>query len=389
MRILIANDGIDDVGGVDSYLRAIVGPLRAREHEVAFLHVNGRRQDSRPPAEPAFGIRDEGLESAMERGAAWRPDVCFSHNMQPLDVEEALLGRWRVVKMMHGYFGTCIGGQKAHLFPSKVPCGKTFGPACLARFLPRGCGQRNIVTMTRQYRWAQRQRALFDRYAAIVVASQHMRDEYEAHGVPASRVWSVPLFAPAIDEAQAKSAAVARFDVLFLGRMTNLKGGDLLVRAVASASRTLGTPVTLVMAGDGPARSAWQALASAEGVRATFVGWVDAPGRADLLRRASMLAIPSIWPEPFGLVGLEAAAAGVPSIAFDVGGIREWLRDNANGILLRGRPTVPALGDAIASLCRDSALRDRLAGGALNAAREMTVERHVDALVTRVFRSIA
>jgi glycosyltransferase involved in cell wall biosynthesis len=242
--------------------------------------------------------------------------------------------------------------------------------------------------MTRQYRWATRQRSLFGRYRAMVVASEHMRAEYLAHGAPASNLSSVPLFAPSIDGARDQPAPAARFDVLFLGRMTDLKGGDLLVRAVAAASRTLGTPVTLVMAGDGPAKARWQSIAAAEGIRATFSGWVDLCRRTALLRNASVLAIPSIWPEPFGLVGLEAAACGVPSVAFDVGGIREWLRDGVNGILLAPPPDVGALGHSIASLCRDSATRDRLSAGALNVAREMSIDRHVDTLA-RVLEAAA
>ena len=58
---------------------------------------------------------------------------------------------------------------------------------------------------------------------------------------------------------------------------------------------------------------------------ARFHGWVDETQRAALFGGSGVLALPSTWPEPFGLVGLEAAAHGMPAIAFDVGGVREWL----------------------------------------------------------------
>ena len=55
---------------------------------------------------------------------------------------------------------------------------------------------------------------------------------------------------------------------------------------------------------------------------------------------AVLVAVPSLWPEPFGLVGLDAAALGRPAIAFDVGGIGEWLTDGVNGKLVE-----PAAGE--------------------------------------------
>src|SRR5438034_1221443 len=75
------------------------------------------------------------------------------------------------------------------------------------------------------------------------------------------------------------------------------------------------------------------------GPEATAIrGWVTGEERWRWLRTASLLAVPSTWPEPFGLVGLEAAALGVPTIAFDVGGVRDWLRPDENGFLVAANP---------------------------------------------------
>src|SRR5207248_398156 len=63
----------------------------------------------------------------------------------------------------------------------------------------------------------------------------------------------------------------------------------------------------------------------------SFCGWLSPSQTASLFETADLLVVPSIWPEPLGLIGLEAAAAGVPALAFDVGGIREWLEDNVTG----------------------------------------------------------
>jgi len=385
MRILLANDEGDGAGGVGTYLRAVASGLRQRGHELLYLHGGGRRTGPEI-VEPTIDVQASELAAAIQAAADWAPDVCFSHNMGPLEIDAALLGRWPVVKMMHGYFGTCISARKLHAFPSPAPCKRAFGIACVAYYFPRRCGGRDPRLMVAQLRWACRQRALFPAYASVVVASAHMREEYIANGVPRERVHAIPLFAP--EPRDTPRDPTTGLTVLFLGRMTDLKGGRVLVDAVAEAG-SLGCDTRLVMAGDGPAREDWEQLARIRGVRATFTGWVDASARDRLLSEASVLALPGLWPEPFGLVGLEAAAAGVPAVAFDSGGVREWLHDGLNGLLVSGPPTGAAFGRALATLLRDPARIETLGRGALAVAREMSLARHVNALLERVLEPAA
>lgn len=378
MRILFANDGIGDAGGVQTYLEAVMPALVARGHSVALLHLGAPAGPSpAPEGTPHICIDERGVEGALADVRAWRPDVSFSHNMSKLEAERGLLDQGPVVKMMHGYFGTCIGGEKAHQFPRAQPCDRVFGPACLALYFPRRNGRMSLPYLTRQWRWANEQNVLFGRYAAVVTASGHMRREYVRNGVAENRAHAIPLFStvPVADEVV---AAPAEFRVLFLGRMTRLKGGDVLIRAVAEASRRLGRAIPLTMTGDGPPRAEWEALARRLGVDATWTGWVDADERVRLFRSASLLAVPSVWPEPFGLVGLEAGSQGVPSIAFDVGGISEWLSDGQNGRLVPAAPPrAEALADALAWAATHPADLAAMRPHARAAAERMSLEAHV------------
>ena len=379
MRILLANEARSGAGGVETYLAAVAGGLRQRGHDVALLFANTEGEAGATSVETVdrWSVADAGLAAALGRARAWRPDVCFAHNMRDLDIDEALAGAWPVVKMMHGYFGTCVSGQKAFLSPAAVPCARRCGPACLLHYAPRRCGRLRPYEAVTNYRWAARQRSLFPRYRKMVVASAHMRDEYIAHGVPPDRVETIPLFAAAPPPCSGNGAAI---DVLFLGRMTDLKGPAFLLDAARRAAAALGRPVSLVMAGDGPLRDALRADAAGQpGLDAAFPGWVDARGRGDLLRRAALLAVPSVWPEPFGLVGLEAAQFGVPAVAFDVGGIREWLTDGGNGRLI-ARADTAAMADAIVTLLRDPAERARLGAGARAAAARFSPDAHLSRL---------
>src|SRR5579862_3454637 len=139
VRILIANDGFGDAGGVQSYLDRVAGGLIARGHDVAILHRDAQPAPFAADATYAlaqFSVAARGVGPALDEVALWRPDLCFSHNMDRLEVDRALAARWPVVKFMHGYLGTCIGGQKRYGFPSPLPCDRVFGLPCLALYGP-------------------------------------------------------------------------------------------------------------------------------------------------------------------------------------------------------------------------------------------------------------
>jgi glycosyltransferase involved in cell wall biosynthesis len=379
MRILIVNDARSGAGGVETYLASLIEPLVRRAHAVALLHAGSAREQGPVTigVPDSWSAADAGVDNAIAGARAWGPDVCYSNNMRPLEIDERVAAEWPTIKMMHGYFGTCVSGLKTFAFPHVVACERRCGPACLVHYMPRRCGARNPAGLAAEYMWSARQQRLFARYAAIVVASHHMRRQYAAQGIAGERLHAIPLFAA---PATAVVPGGAPIDVLFLARMTRLKGGDLLLHAVYRASRSLGRAISVTLAGDGPERTALERLALSLGVRASLPGWVDPEERARLFARATLVAVPSIWPEPFGLVGLEGAAFGVPAVAFDVGGISSWLTDGSNGLLVPPRTGSKGLGEAMAAALSDSALRRRLSDGARAVASRLTAEAHVAAL---------
>jgi glycosyltransferase involved in cell wall biosynthesis len=393
MRILIANEAFAGGGGVETYLATLVPALQAAGHEVGVLHDNPACETGPQRIAPEtvwrVGVRDEGLERAMARVRAFAPDICFSHNMRALAIDARLMDEWPVVKMMHGHFGTCVSGHKAFAFPAVVGCTRAFGPGCLAHYLPRRCGEANPLAMIRQYRWGSSQRSLFDRYRAVVVASRFMRAEYLRAGLPHDRVHAIPLFAPPHAWSNQFAEGPRPIDVVFLGRMTPLKGPGVLIAAAALAAVRLGRRVSVVLAGDGPERDRLSALAAPRGVDARFAGWLKPAERDRLLRQAALLAVPSQWPEPFGLVGLEAGIFGTPAVAFDVGGIADWLADGENGRLIDPALGAVGLGDAIAGLLRDSALCVRLGAGARAAAARFSLDAHLRALAAILKQAVA
>jgi len=328
-------------------------------------------------------VQKGGLDAALAWARDFRPDVCFSMGLLRVELEEGLLNVAPSVLFAHVYYGGCISGFKRHALPTVRPCDRAFGPGCLALFYPRRCGGLNPRLMWRQYRTQSQRRALLSRYHAIVVASQRMRLEYAGQVLPEEQVVVTPVFPGGLTpDAHPPTPKPQSGRVVMLGRLTRLKGGTLLVRALAEASRALGRPLSLEVAGDGEDRQVMETWARRLRQNVHFVGWVDDVQREALLRKADVLAVPSIWPEPFGMVGVEAGCLGVPSVGFAVGGIPDWLEPGVSGELAPGTPpTVHGLSEALVRALRDEAHLQSLREGAWRVAQRITPDFHLERLL--------
>jgi len=175
--------------------------------------------------------------------------------------------------------------------------------------------------------------------------------------------------------------------LLFIGRMVKLKGGMLLLEAIARASRELGRTLHLALAGDGPERCKWQRKADSihaanPNVHFEFMGWLSGEVLERQCATSDLLVVPSLWPEPSALVGREVGLYGVPQAAFAVGGNPEWLIDGVNGHLAPGDPpTAAGLADAIVKCLADPAHYAPLREAAVEVARQFTLERHLRLLL--------
>jgi glycosyltransferase involved in cell wall biosynthesis len=392
LRIALVNWTARVAGGVETYLRDLIPALLARGHAVALFAESDVPADRPPITGHEVRIVDTPAR-AREALGTWRPDVLFVHGLENAEVERSILETGPVAYFAHNYRGTCISGEKAHKFPARVPCARAFGLACLALFYPRRCGGLNPLTMARDY---ARQRGRLDRLGtarALITASAHMREEYLRHGFSPDRVVHLPLPVPDLTALPALSALPAPSRLIWSGRMERPKGGDLCLEATALAARALDRPLELTLFGDGRERRAWERRAGrlARGgapLRVNFAGWVAAEAMDRAFAAADLLVLSSVWPEPYGRVGLEAGRHGVPAAAFAVGGIPEWLEDGVNGRMAPARPPrAPGLASAIVGCLRDPAEHARLRAGARAAAARLGFTDHA-ARLERVFREI-
>ncbi len=170
--------------------------------------------------------------------------------------------------------------------------------------------------------------------------------------------------------------ANAPFRVLFLGRLVEVKGVDLLIQALAPLRN-----VTLTIVGDGPERPALERLAVQAGVaaRVLFAGRKLGPAKEALLAEADALALPSrVLPDgrtdSAPVVLLEAMAAGLPVVATRVGGNEELIDHEHNGLLVPPHRIGP-LGQALARLASDAGLCRRLTRAGRDTAADHSWDR--------------
>ncbi|HUR56026.1 MAG TPA: glycosyltransferase family 4 protein [Gemmataceae bacterium] len=386
MRALVVNYHARPVGGVETHLRAVLPRLAERVGTLALLTVEGG--DPGPSGVPVAGVEwlpDAGdtPDRVANTAARWRPDVVYTHGLGPPAFEAELVEQFPTVMFMHNYGGLCASGTKCHSFPGVRPCGRTLGPGCLALWYPRRCGGTNPVAAVRRYRTERARLRSMKACRAVVVASRHMAAEMVRNGVRADRVHHVPLF-PTGATPDPVPPAPRPFSgrVLFVGRLTALKGLNHLLDALPRAAASLGRPLTLVVAGDGPDRAKLEAAARRAGVRAEFLGWVSSDRRDAEMRAADLLAVPSVWPEPFGLVGVEAGCVGLPAVGYAVGGIPDWLEPGVSGESAPGdRPDPRELAAAIVRALADPDHWQRLRVGAWETARRFSPEAHMERLL--------
>jgi glycosyltransferase involved in cell wall biosynthesis len=393
LRIAIVNSSNRRIGGVETYLNSVIHELNRAGHEIAFcFETDGPSDRSKielPAGAPSWCVADLGEQSAVTAVSQWRPDVIYCHKLADPLFERRIIGLAPSVYFAHDYNGMCISGTKTFSFPSAQPCTRQFGSRCLAHYFPHRCGGLSPLTMIELYRDQSRRLENMKSYRAIVTHSDHMIAELRKHGLSAHPAYKNGHSAVArtFDSQEEKT----EFTLVFCGRLEYLKGVHLLIDALPEVQQALNAPVHLIIAGDGRDRGSLERQASRirrENLQVHFSGWVGAEELEKIFETCDLLVVPSIWPEPFGLVGREAGGFGLPVAAFDVGGIRDWLSDGVNGFLAPGDPaTSKGLAEAIIKCLEDPATHARLRAGAFDLAQRFSTQNHLAALLD-VFESV-
>jgi glycosyltransferase involved in cell wall biosynthesis len=158
-----------------------------------------------------------------------------------------------------------------------------------------------------------------------------MRDELLRHDFSPDQIEiHAPVPRPASESVAASFGDRNR--IVYAGQVIRGKGVDVLLESLARVR----SPFECLILGDGNFRARCEELARTLNLtpRVQFAGFVPQAQIQEYYRDATLGVMSSLWPEPFGATGLEAMRCGLPVVAFDAGGIREWLVDGWNGYLV-------------------------------------------------------
>jgi glycosyltransferase involved in cell wall biosynthesis len=230
-------------------------------------------------------------------------------------------------------------------------------------YTPHGGSLHYPLNTTKGVLYSRMERTLMSRTDLFLFESAFARDTYQRTiGTPAGLVRCV-FNGVTADEFDPIVTAEDATDIVYVGEFRHIKGADLLVDAVARL-RSDGRPVTLTLAGDGEETDALKAqiqrIGLGEAVR--FIGHVKARYG---FSKGSLLVVPSRG-DSMPYVVIEAAAAGIPMVAANVGGIPEIFGTHTDALFAPN--IVAAMADAIeialedpaAALERAKSLRERI-----------------------------
>ncbi len=338
----------DRFGGVQSHIATLASTLRTRGHEVLVIAPHSSHGAvasdevtivGRAVPVPANGsiaslsfgpLAAAGVRKAL-RGFA--PDLVHLH--EPLVPSLSLLGLWS----------------------AKVPAVGTFhasAESSLGYRLARPVLERAVDRLAARTAVSDAARALIARY---------FPGEYllTPNGIDAARFAEAHPIEPRSD----------RKKILFFGRIERRKGLEVLVQAMTRAREI---DVELIVAGAGPEETSCRKLARSLAVPVRFVGRVSEADKPRWFRAADVYCAPAVGGESFGIVLLEAMAAGAPVVCSDLPGFRAVAGDAAR-LVPAGDPG--ALADALRDVLTDDDERTRLGAAARRRARMFDWERLV------------
>jgi glycosyltransferase involved in cell wall biosynthesis len=372
MRILFAAQNFATDGGAGNHVADSVDALRAAGHEVRVLaaQVSGERGDA---AETVAGIDSPQVtpdaarlvRTAISDSA---PHVVHVHDLADIGFIASLQATHPLAWTVHNFLGC---STELKYFRDQQECHRPHGAGCVVQWGVKGCVHRlDVSGLPGAYRRTTRTLRALRATGTAIVLSRFMADHLTLNGVK-----HVTIAPPYIQPMPIVEREPNR-RLVFAGRVTAHKGIHVLIEAMRDVDATLD------VCGDGWALSTARAAVNRSELRnrVHFHGWLEQAQVRKALGQGELCVVPSRWPEPFGLIGLEAMALGRPVVATNTGGIPEWLDHGRTGILVSPGSS-HALAQGLNEILGDGArIREmgRLARDRI--ATRFTPEAHVDAL---------
>ena len=385
MKILHLNEHLAWRGGIETYLLSLKSHLASNGYVSAFAFAKGEQN----LAKNAFCVEELASFGKKKELSAYqrvshilkdqRIDVAHIHNVHNIGAVSACLDHVPTIVTGHDYRYLCPASNFFYR-RSKSICHRTCGPGCFTTTIRHRCMTPRPSFALNYYRRVKWVCDHANRFAHVVAPSHSAHDRFIQAGFDHDNVSVVPYFCP-LSPLPKPRPLPSQKTILFMGRFSGNKGVESFVAALSKLSRD----VRGVMIGASSPAQEMKILSQAKTAncseRLEVRSWANRDDIVNIMSEASVLVFPSIWPETLGIVGLEALACGVPVVASDVGGVREWLKPNTTGLLVPPNDS-SSLASACAKLIDNTELQKSMSEAGLKLiADQFLPSQHVCKLV--------
>lgn len=364
LKIFFINESGAPTGGAELYLIFLCKILTKLGHSVTLVY------DRREPNTFLGGKGDayflKGIDSYENNSGTKKalgrlkilvekrkPDLIHVHNLgNPFMIKE-ISKLVPVVRSVHDYRLICP--MEFKIKPDGSLCQEKTSDVCLQCMAQFGIG---INTAKKRLFQRLQEVEVNHNLSRIIAGSQYVKEQLILNGFPEEKISLLPYFVLKKNCLKKRSVLMDEKNILFIARGIEAKGLISLLEAFALLKDK---KATLTAIGSGPAFNQGKKYADRLKIssRINFTGWI----KHDLLdyfyQKCRLAVIPSLWPEPFSFIGLDAMIFGKPVVAFDAGGIPDWLEDKKTGFLVE-RGNVKQLAEKIDLLLVDSNLGNKL-----------------------------
>jgi len=331
MHLLFTHECFGSLGGAEANAFITATEMKKRGHRVALLTQKGTGKNEAAWRE----LFDAGFFTLDRIGDAlseFKPDVIYMHKWEEIPSLRFLLGSDRpIIRMVHDHDIYCLRSYKYNVFTRRIctrPASSYCVFPCLAPIKRNRAG--GFPFKWGSYFKKLEEIALVRQFDRHLVVTRYMKNELVINGFAADRIEIFPPVPRAGDSL--RSTFSDRNLLLYAGQIIRGKGVDVLLRALARVT----SPFEAVILGDGNHRAACEKLCRKLGLqdRVTFKGFIPQAELKGYYQDTSAVLISSLWPEPIATIGLEVMRYALPVVAFDAGGIKDWLHDGENGYLV-------------------------------------------------------
>jgi glycosyltransferase involved in cell wall biosynthesis len=387
LNILHINDKITISGGVEVYIKQLLELSPKHGIKALWLGIN--------TSNGFFNLKSFSTETDNKHKLSFNElfkyltefisnnkiEIIHVHSLSSPKLIELCLKLAPVVRSMHEPRMVCPG-QGKFLRNSEQICNKPYGLHCFYHAYKEGCCNRHPKRLLKAYK-----NVIFEtkiasfKYAAIFVMSDYIFDEALKVGYSKNKLFLNPYFTPTVSKEVIIDCINDKLkSLVYVGRLSRTKGVHYAIMSVISLLDQ-GYKVQFDIVGSGHDENYFKSLVP-EKYKSQFIfhGWQDREATDLILRKAYVVLFPSIYPEAFGISGIEAMMRAKPVVGFNVGGVSTWLKNYKTGFLVEQKNS-KEMANKVALLIDDVSLYRRFSTISRDIAiSEFSEKKHLNML---------